>query len=218
MFIAKSEALERVLLGTEFQQKERFRRNHLLNKGLTCPACRKNVEYRDPDEVQRFDVFVHQDGSQDCFEAKSQSSKEHRLAVELSVKRLYNRLIVVGGAPIDIDVEKRVGDSHKFVISDIRVEKPVRIVAEVFYRTGTLSLRRRFDTLFKNNYNVYLIFHSEGRFDPGRVEDHLRQVATVDVGRFDSEALEVSLGGMFSESRVEMPEGLVTPLPNYIVR
>jgi len=218
MFIAKSEALERVLLGTEVQQEERSRRRYLLNEGFACPACRKRVEYSDPSEVQRFNIFVHRDGSPDCFEARSQSSEEHRLAVEVSVKRLYNRLIEVGGAPIDIDVEKQVGNSHDFVISDIRVEKPVQIVAEVFYRPGTLSLRRRFDTLFRNNYRAYLIFHSEGRYDPSRVEDHLGQIASVNVGRFDSEALGVSLGGLFSENRVEMPDRIITKLPNYIVR
>ena len=124
----------------------------------------------------------------------------------------------VGGAPIDIDVEKQVGNSHKFLISDIRVEKPLQIVAEVFYKTGALSLRRRFDILFKNNYRAYLIFHSEGRYDPGQVEDHLGQIAPVDVGRFDSEALEVNLGGLFSESRVKMPKRMNSQLPNYIIR
>ena len=162
-----------------------------------------------------FAYFVHSDGSTDCFETAS-TSDEHRLALELTVKALHNRISEVTGESVEIDAERWIGIRENFVIADVRVTSPLRVAAEVFYKCEHLALGRRLKTMFANGYRTYLIFHTNGKHDPYQVERYIQRVAPLGVGRFDAGTLEVTLGDLFSNQQIKMTQFNRDQLPDYI--
>lgn len=216
MFIAKSEDLQSVLLGTEFQSKTGEPNHPAIDQGLSCPICGKPVEYHGASNKHPFEYFAHLDESPDCFQDESVSSA-HRLTVEVAVKTLHNRIREVTGEPVEIDVEKWIGTRPQFVVADVRITSPIRMAAEIFYKAEWLSLRRRFETMFNNGYRVYLIFHADGRHAVDEVERNIQQLAPLRVGRFDPNTLELTLGDLFSETHIDISDLNRDLLPNYIV-
>lgn len=216
MIIAKSEELDHIFTGPEIRTEIQNKRELFLEK-LTCPVCGKDLVYSDSSIDTPFEFFHHSDGSPDCFDTES-TSDEHRLMAEVTMKSLHNRIREVTGEPVEIDVEKWVGIRENFVIADVRVVSPIQVVAELFYKSETLSLGRRFDTLFSNNYRTYLIFHRDGLHDVNRVERYLQQVAPLCVGRFDPQTLDLTLGDLFTSNRFNLTASNREGLPNYIVR
>jgi hypothetical protein len=216
MIIAKSEKLDHIFTGPELRTGVQDR-GSLFLENLTCPVCGKDLVYSDSSIETPFEFFHHSDGSSDCFETDS-TSDEHRLMAEVTMKSLHNRIREVSGEPVEIDIEKWVGIRNNFVIADVRVVSPIQVAAELFYKSETLSLGRRFDTLFSNNYRAYLIFHRDGLHDVNRVERYLRQVAPLRVGRFDHQTLDLTLGDLFTSDRFNLTASNREGLPNYIVR
>jgi hypothetical protein len=151
----------------------------------------------------------------DCFAIES-ASDSHRLGVELTVKALYNRVREISGLPVEIDVERRIGGKSNFVIADVRMSSPFQIVAEVYYKKVYLGLVRRLQTLFANEYQVYFVFHTSGRHDVDQVEQEIQQIAPLQVGRFDPDSLEVSLGDLFSKEHVPVGKEVRDSLPVHI--
>lgn len=217
MFVAKHDDLQHVFTGSNLQPPIDEKYHTPAGQPYSCPVCGKTVKYNNSTIERPFDYFVHNDGSSDCFESKSLSDG-HRIAVEVTVKALYNRLSEVTGEPVEINVEKWIGTRPNFVIADIRITSPLRIAAEIYYKTERLGLGRRLDTMFSNGYSTYLIFHTGGKHNPNRIERYLQHIAPLSVGRFNPETLEVTLGDLFSVNQIEFSRSNRKLLPNYIVR
>lgn len=216
MIVARSEKLDHIFTGPELQPRIQNTKGLFLGD-LICPICSKAVVFSDVSLDRPFDFFHHSDGSPDCFETDS-TSDEHRLMIEVAVRSLHNRIQGVTGEPVEIDVEKWIGIRDDFVIADVRVTSPLRIAAELFYKSETLALGRRFDTMFSNNYRTYLVFHRDGRHDVDRIERHLQQVAPLRVGRFDHRTLDLTLGDLFTRDQFNLTASNRELLPNHIAR
>jgi hypothetical protein len=214
MFVAKHDDFEHVSMGSEIQSQDSDRTG--LKQKFRCPICGSPVVYNNSSIKQPFDYFTHQDRSPDCFEDESMST-DHRLTVEVVVKALHNRIREVTGEPVEIDVEKWIGTRSKFVVADVRITSPIRIAAEIYYKTERLGLRRRFDTMFSNGYRLYLIFHTGGKHNANEVERYIQRIAPLSVGRFDPETLELSLGDLFTGNQIEISSSNRELLPDYMV-
>ncbi|SEH11535.1 hypothetical protein SAMN04487967_0396 [Natronorubrum sediminis] len=217
MIVANYDMLGRIFTGPELQLLIEENSHDLFDWPLTCPICNRQLTYQSASLERPFTYFSHSDGSADCFETKS-TSDEHRLAIEYTVKALYNRISEVTGEPVVIDVEKWIGTREKFVIADVRVTSPLNIAAEIFYKTERLALGRRLRTVFANDFKSYLVFHTNGKHNPNRIERYLQQVAPIRVGRFDANTREVTLGDLFSAEQVTLSRSDRDRLPNYIAR
>jgi len=217
MIIAKNKNSGRIITGAEIQAKVQNKDEILSDRDFKCPICSKTVAYNNDPTDYPFDYFYHTDGSIDCFETKS-TSDEHRLMIEVTVKLLHNRISEITGEPVDIDAERWIGIRKKFIITDVRVTSPVQIAVELFYRSETLGLGRRFDTMFSNNYQTYLVFHENGRHNIDRVEHYVQQIAPLSVGRFDPDTLNLTLGDLFTYDKFNLTESNRELLPNYIAR
>jgi len=215
MLVAKSEQLGRIVSGPEVCSLTSKNHHSILTEGFACPICEKRVVYHQDSFDQTNEYFRHIDGSSDCFRTES-ASDEHRIATEVTLKRLYNRIKEVTGEPVEIDVEKWIGIRRKFIIVDIRVSSPLRVAAEVYYKADHLALGRKLNTMFANNYQAYLIFHRDGRHNIDKVERHIRRIAPLSVGRFNPENLELKLGDIFSEQQINLSRSHRKRLPNYI--
>jgi len=216
MLVAKSEKLERIFIGPEVRPQFRSNGSDPISENIYCPDCGEEVTYNHSPTSWPFGFFHHSDGSPDCFETES-TSDEHRLMIELTMKSLHNYVNEVTGERVDINVEKRVGTPENFVTADVRVTSPVKIVAETFYKVSDLALGRRFRKYFDNGYQMYLIFHQHGKHDVDRVEEYLQQVAPVQVGRFNPETLELTLGDLFTDNQFVFSDREKSLLPDYIV-
>lgn len=213
MFVATTGDLNHVFTGADIQPQ--LAENHLAlsELDLRCPLCNKPVKTRSTD--QPLECFAHKDGSPDCFHSDG-VSEEHRLAVEVSVKAIHNRICEVTGESVEIDIERRIGSRSQFVITDVMVTSPLRVAAEIFYRPGKLALGRRLKTMFNYDCRTYLIFHTGGQLNTDRVERHLQKVAPLRVGRFNRKNLEVSLGDLFTAQQLDLSREICDQLPNYI--
>ncbi|QLK25543.1 hypothetical protein HYG81_15880 [Natrinema zhouii] len=217
MLVAKSDKLGRILSCTEIQPLNNENNHPVVTQDFRCPICEKRVIYNDTPSNRTGDYFRHADGTADCFQTNSVSD-EHRVATEITLKALHNRIKEVTGEPVEIDVERWIGIRKKFVIADVRVTSPLQVAAEVYYKSGRLALGRKLNTMFANDYQAYLIFHRDGCHDVDRVERYIRRVAPLRVGRFDPETLELTLGDLFSKQQIELSSANRDQLPNYIAR
>lgn len=215
MIIAKSEKRGRIFTGLEIRHHIQENGYELSKESLKCPICGKELIFNNRSIGDRFDYFTHADGTTDCFETAA-TSDEHRVMIEATVKLLHNRISEVTDEPVEIDAERWIGIRENFIITDVRVTTPVRIAAELFYKTDMLGLGRRLGTMFSNNYRTYLIFHTDGRHDIDTVEHHLQKVAPIQVGRFYPETLELTLGDLFRKDQFKLTKSLRKKLPDYI--
>ncbi len=216
MIIAKNDVDNRIYTGPEILSQIRDDRYLVSENQLSCPICGGDVNLNRACFHRTGDWFYHTDGSEDCFETESVSD-EHRIATEVTVKCLHNQIRQLTGEPVQIDVEKWIGIRENFVIADVRVTYPLKLAAEVYYKAPSLALARRLDTMFSNGYRTFLIFHTDGKYNISRVERHIQQVASLKVGRFHPDTLEVELGDLFTEHQIEMDDRNRSKLPNYIV-
>lgn len=217
MLVAKSDRLGRIYSGPDIREWNAERHHSVFPADFTCPSCGKQVSYTDAPADQPFEYFQHTDGSADCFGSESVSDS-HRVATEITLKALHNRIRAVTGKPVEIDDERWVGARPNFIVADIRVTSPLQVAAEVYYRSERLALGRKLATMFENGYRTYLVFHTEGLHDVDRVERYIRRVAPLRVGRFNPESLEVTLGDLFSEQQFKLSSANRNQLPNYIAR
>jgi len=215
MIISKNKKRGRIFTGPEIRNRLRNTGYDLTNENHSCPTCGKQLTFNDGPVDEPFDYFSHTDGSTDCFKTAS-TSDDHRLMIEATIKLLHNRISEVTGEPVEIDAERWIGIREDFVITDVLVTNPVRIAVELFYRTETLGLGRRLNTMFTNNYQTYLVFHRDGRHNIDKIEHHLQQIAPLNVGRFDPDTLELTLGDLFTEDQFDLTESSREKLPNYI--
>jgi hypothetical protein len=145
-------------------------------------------------------------------------SDEHRVATEVTLKVLHNRIREVTGEPVEIDVERWIGIRENFIIADIRVTSPLQVAAEVYYKAARFALGRKLNTMFENGYRTYLVFHRDGRHDVDQIERHLQQVAPLRVGRFDHRTLDLTLGDLFTRDQFNLTASNRELLPNHIAR
>lgn len=217
MIVANCDELGRIFAGPELQSLIEGSSQDTFSWSYTCPICSKQLTYQGASPERPFGYFAHSDGSADCFKTDS-TSDEHRIAIEYTVKALHNRISEVTGRPVVIDVEKWIGVRSNFVIADVRVTSPLEVAAEIFYRSEKLALGRRLRTMFANDFQTYLVFHTNGKYDPDRIERYIQRIAPVSVGRFDSSIREVTLGDLLSGEQVKMSGSNLDRLPNYIAR
>lgn len=216
MFVAKCDKHDRIFSGAEIRPRRDKTHHTESEQDFTCPICEKSVICNDVSSDKPFDYFYHADGSADCFETDSVSD-EHRLATEITVKCLHNRVKEVSGEPVGIDVERWVGIREDFIIADVRISTPLQVTAEIYYKAERLALGRRLETMFANDYRTYLIFHRDGRHDIDRIERYIQRVAPLRVGRFNPDTLELTLGDLFTD-QIELNRSDRNRLPNYIAR
>lgn len=217
MLVAKSDCYSQIYAGPEVQRLNDETHDWMLTQGFTCPSCGRRVRYNDASTDQPFEYFHHSDGSPDCFEIDS-VSHSHRLATEITLKATHNKVRAVTGRPVDIDAERWVGTRPNFVVADIRVTSPLQVAAEVYYRSERLSLGRKLQTMYENDYRTFLVFHTEGRHEIDRIQRYIRRVSPLRIGRFCPESLQVTLGDLFSEQKFELNAATRDRLPNYIAR
>jgi len=215
MLVAKSDRLGRVFSGPEVRETEQHHR--VFTQEFTCPICKKRVDYNDAPSNRPFGYFSHADGSPDCFRTNSVSD-EHRVATEITLKVLHNRIREVTGEPVEIDIERWIGIRENFVIADVRVTSPLQVAAEVYYKAERLALGRKLNTMFENGYRTYIVFHREGSHDVDRVERYIRRITPLQLGRFHPETLKLTLGDLFSEQQIEFNSTNRARLPDYIAR
>lgn len=211
MFIAKDQYHHRVILGTQIKDKPYY----TSSWDLQCPICRKQLSYN-PSAQHPFDYFTHRDGTPDCT-ATDSATDGHRLPVEIAIKMIHNRLREVTGEWVDIDVERRIGGKRNFKITDIRVTHPLKIAAEIYYRSTDLELSRRLRTMFSNGYRVYVVFNLDGRYDVAEVETDIQQFAPLKLGRFDPATMELSLGDLLGRNQISFDKATLESIPNYLV-
>lgn len=216
MFVAEHEKFQHVFLGTDVQNQVKKNRAESFTDHLRCPVCGRRVSYWPSTPDDPFGYFFHQDGSPDCFEADS-FSDEHRLAAEVAVKNLYNRIREVTGEPVEIDVERWIGTASNFVVPDVRISSPLKIAAEIYYRTERLRLRR-LKTVFENDYALYMVFHRDGKHDVDKIEQYIHHLAPLNVGRFNPDSFEMTLGDLFTEPQISLDGRGRDDVPNYILR
>jgi hypothetical protein len=209
MLTAQNEELRYILRGTEVSSGSEA----LLQPGVTCPVCGKAVEYN-PVADNPFAFFRHKDGSPNCFDS-DRESVEHSRAVEVAFAVIHNRLAEITRGPVEIDIERRIGSSSKFVISDVRVTNPLKVTAEIFFGTDYIALGRRLSTLSKHDFRTWLIFHNDGVKKIETIERHMRKLTSVRVGRYNPETREVTLGGLFSPEKIDYDKA--SEVPNYII-
>ena len=211
MYIAKDTGIDHVFSGAEIEGCLK----DMLQRDLRCPICDKPITYTGPAD-EPFEYFNHSDSSPDCTESDA-ISDGHRLPVEVAIKTIHNRIQEVSGEPVDIDVERWVGSQPNFKIADIIVSSPLRIVAEVFHRSTDLELSRRLTTMFNHGYRVYLIFTTTGRYDIDEVEQDLQRIAPLQIGRFNPDQMELSLGDLFTAEQIQFDQTARNVLPRYLV-
>jgi hypothetical protein len=205
----------RIVSGAEVQPLT-TEQNRTVDNRLVCPLCGAEVIYNNSSASTRFDSFRHYDESDDCFCTEA-TSDDYRLAEELAVRTLNNRLRRVTDDPIKINVEKKIGTRSDFIIADVRVTSPIKITAEIYYKSERLGLGRRLQTLFENDYQTYCIFHIDGKHNVDRVEQHLQRLSHNRVGRFDPDTLDLTLGDPFTD-KINLDQATRDTIPNYILR
>lgn len=216
MYIARHKEFEHIYDGEEIRSHPKIQKQSDSVRQLVCPICGNSVSYAVPCSGNVLEYFHHTDGATDCF--PNHTSEGHRLAVECTYKKLHNRLHEITGKDIEMGIEKRIGTRSNFAICDILVQEPLQISAEIFYKCTPLGLGRRLHTIYSNGYRLYLIFHNGGRHDINRIENHLRQITSLNVGRFDAETGILHLGDLFDKQKLNLNKQNRTLLPNYIAR
>lgn len=215
MFVAKCDDTNHIYTGLEIKPLISESYYPTIEYDFRCPVCDRKAVYNDLSGRYLFDSFIHRDGTPDCFEDKSISGG-HRIAVELAVKALHNRISEITSKQVEINIEKWIGARPNFVIADVKITSPLQIAAEIYYKASKLALYRRLRTMISNGYSAYLIFHTDGRYDINRVEQYIRQVAPLRVGRFDPETLELTFGDLFTKEQVNLDQYKREILPKYV--
>ena len=216
MFVATTGDLNHIFTGADIQPQISEDYHTASELDLRCPICGKPLTCNSHSTEEPLKYFVHGDGSSDCFTSDSVSD-EHRLAAEVTVKCLHNRICEVTGEPVEINVERWIGSSSQFIITDVIVTSPLQVAAEIYYRPGNLGLGRRLKTMFNNDYRTYLVFHTNGEYNINKIEQHLQKIAPLRVGRFNPESLDLTLGDLFTRHRIDLNHSKRDQLPNYIM-
>lgn len=211
MFIAKDRFHHRVVLGTDIKVNPQYQ----SRADLYCPICNRELVYN-PSAQHPFDYFDHRDGSKDCTATES-ATEGHRLPVEISIKQIHNRIQEVSAEPVDIDVERRIGDARNFKITDVRVTSPLKIAAEIYNNASELELTRRLRMMFSCGYRAYVIFNLDGRHDVAEIERYIQRLAPLRIGRFNPATMDLSLGDLFSRHRITFDKSARNSLPNYML-
>ena len=185
------------------------------------PVTRNSVQNQDGDHLEDvFRWFEHTNGDADCFGDGSMGTS-HRAAVELSAHRLAraSRQMPRDWISYDrtssmprIEPEKRVTapSNDQWIETDIHLSSPP-IAVEVFSEISQLDLCRRLTVLFDAEYDAYLVFDVDGRYNPSEIEMWLQDVATIPirVGRFDKsravsgDPSSLTLGTRLSKSVID---------------
>lgn len=200
MIIAKDRVSQTVVQGDQVEQDTQHIEVPGANTRFECVLCGNDMVFngivRSP-----FDFFTHRDRVADCNESDAVRAA-HRAAVELAVKELHEVL----EAP-DIDIEHTINTGSETVTCDIVSTGSVPVCVEVFSECSYLGLRRRLERLFDAGIrNVLIVMVEDGRYSPGRVEEHLNKVTTgrMRVGRVSCDALTGTLGTRLTPYNVDM--------------
>jgi hypothetical protein len=117
---------------------------------------------------------------------------------------------------IQIDLERQIGAQSAFVIADVRVTMPVRLAVEVVYLSAGLDLQRRLRMLFSQGYAGMIVVVTNGVMSPRQVDQHLRKVGDIDVGRFDPRTLELQFGSIVTPEQVNLESSNWSRIPAHL--
>ena len=220
MLIANYNPIDEIVIGPEVGgiiQPGLINEDHFISPdaGYSCVICGQDVDLNRNTTIQNpLEYFRHKDGTEDCLLNRG-TSKEHRIAIEVIYKEISNLVRSYG----IVELEKWVGNKSHFVIADVRVGKFFNFCYELFYASSSLGLKRRLETMFDNDYKVYLIFREDSRINPDRVEHCLQKFANkpIQLGRFDPATLELDHGTQFSAGDFDFQSSDHNRVPKYIL-
>jgi len=215
MFVARETHHNCIITGDDVELLGDSQKTKLINN-IVCPACDDFVEYQDASKNGPLGCFTHKNGSNDCF-ASDVVSDEHRLCAEIVLGTLHNRVNRATEMAVDIDLEKQIGDCSNFVITDVKITSPIKLAAEVFYKTPRLDLSRRLSTMFRHGYGVYLIICTGGSHDPDRIQRDLSCLTSCSVGYFEPQTTNLYLGDLFTSDNIDMKKLNYGQAPKYII-
>lgn len=178
---------------------------------LQCVVCGDRVEPCSTPSAARYE-FEHVSGASPCT-GSERMTIPHQHAVEMSMWQVSTIVPRAG----DVTVEKRVGDSSRFVTADVYCDADIAV--EVYHKSSQLGLKRRLETYFSEGFTVFLVFVSEvGRYNPTRIEQHLQCVSGGDlhVGRYNPRTHQISIGSPLTEARVSVSRLGNGDVPAYI--
>jgi len=200
------------VLGCDVRDTRQQAEEIAANNRYQCLLCDSVLEYRDDPDDNPFNYFF-QVNQNDCV-SDGNISIYHRLAQEVVLKTVYNWIPTA-----NVELEKRIG-SHRhssFVIGDVAVTDPVNIAIEVVYTNKKISLQRRLETLFDQGYSVMLIFLTNSPISFERVNHHLGQILSVQVGQFDPRTLDLTFGSLISPGQIDPNNLDRTRVPDYLL-
>jgi hypothetical protein len=176
-----------------------------------CLGCGELLNYHPEKEGSQSGPFVHASQSE-CLR-DGNASKSHRISQEGVAKALYNWLpgVDVG----QIDIERRIGTSSDFLIADVIVGPPICIAVEVVCR-GTVSLRRRLQTMQEVNYRGMIVVVDDSQWPAARIDRYLRRLGVGQVGRFDPETFKLQFGSLLSPKQVDFSSPTWDQVPEYL--
>lgn len=142
-------------------------------------------------------------------------SQFHRLGQELVSKQLCNWL-PVAPRTIAIDLEKRVGSDTEYIIADVRITDPIRLVVEVVYQASTNRLRDRLQQAFADEYGAMVVVLTNADVSAARIERDLAAVGAVSVGRVNPFETRVTIGSVITPDQVELAPAAWEAVPTYL--
>jgi hypothetical protein len=179
-----------------------------------CLCCDAPLTYNGEAGTGLFGYFTHSNDHGPCV-SDGGMSMPHRLGEEVIAKTLFN-LFSTRYELTQIDLERRIGASEDFVIADVRVTEPIRLAIEVVYLSSDLDLRRRFRTLFRQDYSGMIIVVSNGKLSQTQIERHLSKVGTIRVGRFDPQTVALELGSVVTPDQIDLETPVWNRVPAYV--
>lgn len=142
-------------------------------------------------------------------------SKFHRLGQELVSAQLCNWL-PVAPRTIAIALEKRVGSDTEFIVADVRITDPVRLVVEVVYQASTNRLRDRLQRAFADEYGAMVVVLTNADVSAARIERDLAAVGAVSVGRVNPFETRVTIGSVITPDQIELAPAAWEAVPTYL--
>lgn len=152
----------------------------------------------------RYDLFTHVEGVDDCF-YRPTNSHIHQTGCEKAVKTLCTEL---GCDPGSVDVERELTGGGATTTVDVKIEQPVPIVIEVYFRSRWGAMYRKLSAILSNGYSCYVICVVDGACEPAHTpaefDQSLQKYGPIEVGRYSPLANTLTIGTRITADIVEL--------------
>lgn len=210
MFVAVDSATETAVSARDVADTDRQPGHASRDEAsYRCLACGEPVTYNAEAAESSSGPFVHRENTCSKY---GNASKSHRVTQQGVAKELLNWL------PIKIEqigIERRVGTASDFLIGDVVIGPPIRIVVEVVC-LGNVNLKRRLQTMREAGYSGMIVVAHDSQWSPDRIDHHLFRVGAGRVSRFDPDTFELQLGSLVVPEEVDFDSPAWSQLPNYL--